>query len=78
MQGHRTKDFWAGVTYITLGLATIVLGRDLPMGTAARMGAGYFPTVLGGLLAMLGVISAARGLTKPGAMVPRRAANCSA
>ncbi|MDH2327718.1 tripartite tricarboxylate transporter TctB family protein [Cereibacter sp. SYSU M97828] len=71
MQGHRTKDFWAGVVYVTLGLATVILGRDLPMGSAARMGAGYFPTVLGGLLALIGAISAARGLLRPGEAVPR-------
>ena len=36
--GPRTKDFWAGVVYVALGSATVLLGRDLPMGSAARMG----------------------------------------
>ena len=48
--GPRTKDFWAGVVYVALGSATVLLGRDLPMGSAARIGSGCFPTVLGELL----------------------------
>ena len=71
MQGIRTKDFWAGATYVALGLATVLLGRDLPMGSTARMGAGYFPTVLGGLLALIGAISIARGLIAPRELVGR-------
>ncbi|WP_199259070.1 tripartite tricarboxylate transporter TctB family protein [Paracoccus binzhouensis] len=71
MQGTRTKDFWAGVVYAGFGLATMVLARDLPMGSAARMGAGYFPTMLGGLLAAIGLAAMLRGLRNPGEAVPR-------
>ncbi|WP_374300821.1 tripartite tricarboxylate transporter TctB family protein [Paracoccus sp. (in: a-proteobacteria)] len=65
MQGHRTKDFWAGAIYLALGLATVILARDLTLGSAARMGPGYFPTVLGGLLAVIGLVSLLRGLLRP-------------
>lgn len=71
MQGYRTKDFWAGALYLALGLATIFLGRDLSMGSAARMGPGYFPTVLGGILAAIGLISLLRGIRRPAEMVER-------
>lgn len=71
MQGHRTKDFWAGAIYLALGLATVILARDLTLGSAARMGPGYFPTVLGGLLAVIGLVSLLRGLLRPGELVER-------
>lgn len=70
-QGHRTKDFWAGAVYLVLGLATVIFARDLSMGSAARMGAGYFPTLLGGILAVLGLVSLGRGLARPGELVGR-------
>ncbi|WP_423205951.1 tripartite tricarboxylate transporter TctB family protein (plasmid) [Paracoccus yeei] len=69
--GPRTKDFWAGVVYVALGSATVLLGRDLPMGSAARMGPGYFPTLLGGLLAVIGIVSILRGLRTPNEPVAR-------
>jgi putative tricarboxylic transport membrane protein len=39
------------------------------MGTAFRMGPGYFPSVLGGVLTVLGVIVAARALWTAGGPV---------
>jgi hypothetical protein len=38
------------------------VARDYPMGSALRMGPGYFPLVLGVLLALLGVAVCVRGL----------------
>lgn len=66
MQGYRTKDFWAGTLYVVLGLAAYVMGKDYSMGSAARMGPGYFPMVLSGLLVLIGLISIARGLLRGG------------
>jgi hypothetical protein len=48
------KDFAAGVVFLTFGAVGIFYGRHYPMGTAARMGAGYFPMVLSGILLLLG------------------------
>lgn len=56
------RDFWAGVLFIAAGVATVVGARRYPFGTTASMGPGYFPTVLGALLAVLGVAAAARSL----------------
>jgi len=39
----------------------MVVARDYPFGAAARMGAGYFPTVLGGILVLFGAFLMARG-----------------
>jgi Tripartite tricarboxylate transporter TctB family len=60
------KDFYSGLLFATFGLAAIVIGRDYPMGTAVRMGPGYFPTILGGLLLMMGSIVALRSFAGRG------------
>jgi Tripartite tricarboxylate transporter TctB family len=55
-----SKDFWSGVMLIAIGIAAIVLARDYPLGTALRMGPGYFPTVLGAVLALFGLVLVVR------------------
>ena len=54
------EDFWAGLMFIGFGIAAIVVARDYPMGSAMRMGPGYFPTYLGAIMAVLGAVIAAR------------------
>jgi hypothetical protein len=56
MKIRNMKDFLAGLMFIAFGAAATALAQNYNMGTAARMGPGYFPTVLGGVLAVLGVI----------------------
>ena len=56
------KDFWAGVLYIAFGATAILIAVNYPAGTAARMGPGYFPRVLGAILIALGVFLALRAL----------------
>ncbi|HEY0846879.1 MAG TPA: tripartite tricarboxylate transporter TctB family protein [Noviherbaspirillum sp.] len=63
---RNPKDFWSGVIFVCFGLAAIVIGRDYSMGTAGRMGPAYFPTILGGILALLGLIAVVRSLVRPG------------
>lgn len=50
------KDFWAGLMFFGSGLAFMLGSQNYPMGSAVRMGPAYFPTMLGGLLALLGAI----------------------
>lgn len=50
------KDFYAGLMFIIFGGLTMWLSQSYNMGTAARMGPGYFPFWLGGTLAALGAI----------------------
>jgi hypothetical protein len=57
-----SKDFWSGIMLIAIGAAALVIGRDYPFGTALRMGAGFFPLVLGALLVLFGMSFAMRGL----------------
>jgi hypothetical protein len=50
------KDFWAGLMFIAFGLGFMLVARNYAMGNAVRMGPAYFPTVLGGILAVLGAV----------------------
>ena len=52
---RNNRDFWAGLVYITLGVAGMWIARDYPFGSALRMGPGYFPTVLGGMMIAFGI-----------------------
>jgi hypothetical protein len=58
---RNVPDLVSGVLFVVVGLSVMWLAGDYSPGTAARMGPGYFPRVLGGLLALLGVIIAAQG-----------------
>jgi hypothetical protein len=60
------QDFWSGVIFIAFGLAAILIGREYNMGTAGRMGPAYFPTILGSLLALAGVVSVIRSMFRRG------------
>lgn len=64
LQIRHQKDFWSGVMFFAIGLAFVGLAQDYEMGTAQRMGPAYFPTLLGGLLATLGLIIAIKGLSR--------------
>lgn len=58
---RNAKDFWSGVLFAAVGLFFIVTVQELRLGTAARMGPAYFPTILGGLLTLLGLLLVLRG-----------------
>ena len=49
------RDFCAGLIFLFFGALAAYVARDYPMGSAVRMGSGYFPYLLGILLALLGV-----------------------
>ena len=63
---RNPKDFWAGLLFALIGAAALVLGSRYNLGTAARMGPGYFPRILGIILILLGGIIALRGLRTQG------------
>ena len=69
---RHPKDFWAGALFIAFGTAAITIGASYPVGTAARMGPGYFPRVLGLILVVLGLILAVRALKLTGAPLAMR------
>lgn len=56
MEIKNAKDFWAGLMFIAFGLGFAIVAGNYQMGTSVRMGPAYFPTVLGGVLAVLGLV----------------------
>jgi hypothetical protein len=57
----KRRDIWAGLMLIGIGAAAMLIARGYPFGTALRMGPGYFPTMLGGLLIVFGLVTLASG-----------------
>ncbi|HEU4343320.1 MAG TPA: tripartite tricarboxylate transporter TctB family protein [Candidatus Binatia bacterium] len=60
----RNKDFWAGITFIGTGVASIFIARGYPFGSTMRMGPGYFPTMLGAILVLFGIYVVVIGLRR--------------
>ncbi len=58
----KNKDLLAGLMFIVIGVIFSVGASNYQMGTAARMGPGWFPSVLGGIMTALGALIAALGL----------------
>lgn len=56
MQVRNKQNFWSGVMFIVIGLAFAWKSTEYSMGTAARMGPGYFPFWLGIIMAILGAL----------------------
>src|SRR4030095_8030134 len=67
---RHPKDVFAGLLFIAFGIAAIVIGSGYALGTAARMGPGYFPRILGLLLIVLGLALALRALRISGPPIP--------
>lgn len=62
MHIKNRKDFWAGVMFIAFGVFFAGFGSHYKFGSAAQMGPGYFPTMLGMLVIVLGIVVAIGGL----------------
>ena len=59
---RNNKDFWTGLMFSGIGVAAMFIARNYPFGTTLRMGPGYFPRALGGILIFFGVYVMVRGL----------------
>jgi hypothetical protein len=66
----RPKDFYAGLLFVAFGVFAIIIARNYPLGTAARMGPGYFPRLLGMLLIVLGAALSLIALRGRGTPLP--------
>jgi hypothetical protein len=71
MKIKSPKDFWSGLMFIAFGLFFVVVARNYQMGSAVRMGPAYFPTVLGGIMAVLGAMVLFQSLVVKGAPFPK-------
>jgi Tripartite tricarboxylate transporter TctB family len=65
------KDFWSGVMFIAIAAIALYVGSGYSRGTAVRMGPGYFPMLLGGLLAVIGLILVIRSFVVVGTPIER-------
>jgi putative tricarboxylic transport membrane protein len=71
MRIRSPKDFWAGLIFVMIAAAFILLASQYRLGDLHRMGPAMFPILVGALLAALGATLALRGLVFDGEPVPR-------
>ena len=62
---RSNKDFLSGLMFTGTGALGIYMAQDYPMGSALRMGPGYFPIVLSAVLILFGIYCFVQGLLKP-------------
>jgi len=67
---RHPKDFVAGLLFVAVGAAAIIIGAGYTLGTAAHMGPGYFPRMLGILLVVIGAVLSLRSLRLRGESLP--------
>lgn len=60
------QDFWAGIAFVASGGAFLVGSQRFPMGTAADIGPGLFPTIVAAMLVLVGVRLVIGGLAMDG------------
>ena len=62
LNGKRAvTDILAGLIFVAFGLAFAITSLSYELGTPLRMGPGYFPLALGGILVFLGLLIAGKG-----------------
>jgi hypothetical protein len=59
---QKNPDVLSGVMFIGVGAIAMWIARDYPFGSALRMGPGYFPSVLGGIMIVMGIYCILMGL----------------
>src|SRR5665213_821470 len=70
MRIRSPKDFWSGLFFLAIALGFIGLAQQYHMGTMHKMGPALFPTLVGALLAILGVLIAAQSFAFDGPPLP--------
>ena len=66
MRISAPKDFWSGLMFIAFAAVALLSARGYSLGSAGKMGPGYFPLLLGVVLALIGVILVARSFAIDG------------
>jgi hypothetical protein len=62
LRNPNNKDFYAGLMFFIFGILFLLMARVYPMGSTRQMGPGYFPALLGGVLAFIGIALSAKAL----------------
>ena len=71
MQIRDKRNFLSGLLLVGFGLGALLIARTYKMGTAFRMGSGYFPVMLSSLLIVIGMIVAALAFRSGEAKLPK-------
>jgi putative tricarboxylic transport membrane protein len=71
MQIRAPKDFWSGVMFCGFAAVAVLAARSYSFGSTGKMGPGYFPLLLGGVLGALGLVLIVRSLVLDGEPMPR-------
>ena len=71
MRIRAPKDFWAGVMFGGFAVVALLAARGYAFGSAGKMGPGYFPLLLGGVLGLLSAILIGRSVVIEGEPLPR-------
>jgi hypothetical protein len=69
MKNKDTRDLIGGIALIAIGVFAAVHARQYELGELQRMGPGYFPTALGIILAILGVLVTVPALFREGTSI---------
>ncbi|MGS1097458.1 tripartite tricarboxylate transporter TctB family protein [Aquamicrobium terrae] len=56
------RDMVAGLVFSTIGLGALAIALGYPFGSTLNMGPGYFPTLVSGLIVVLGIALTIREL----------------
>jgi len=64
MELRSNRDFWAGLMFAAIGAGAIFIAQDYRFGSTLRMGPGYFPALLGGILLVFGILIVLKGLRR--------------
>jgi hypothetical protein len=65
---RNQRDFGAGIMYMVIGIFFAGFATQYQMGTAAKMGPGYFPFYLGLLMFLLGLLVAVKAFSAKAAI----------
>src|SRR5262245_65464495 len=71
MRIRAPKDFWAGVMFGGFAVIALLAARGYSVGSAGKMGPGYFPLLLGGVLGVLAAVLIGRSVVLDGEPLPR-------
>jgi putative tricarboxylic transport membrane protein len=71
MRIRSPKDFWSGLVFIAIAVAFMALAARYRLGTAEKMGPGFFPIMIGILQAGLGAILLGRSFVFDGPPLER-------
>lgn len=69
MKIRLSADSATAIMFLGLGIFTLIYGAQYPMGTASRMGAGYFPRIIGIGLLVVGALIGMRSFRSVGPTV---------